>query len=43
MASSTITEKITKWASEGNIKYKKHAFIRMVERNVKVAEVEEAL
>lgn len=43
MTSSNILEKIKQWSSEGNIRYKKHAFIRIVERKIKVAEVEEAL
>lgn len=43
MTSSNIHEKIKQWSSEGNIRYKKHAFIRIVERKIKVAEVEEAL
>jgi len=43
MASSKIIEKIREWSVEGHINYKKHAFTRMVERKIKVSEVEEAL
>ena len=43
MVSSNILEKIKQWSSEGNIRFRKHAFIRLVERRIKVAEVEEAL
>ena len=38
-----IIEKIRHWSAEGKIRYKKHAFIRMVERRIKVDEMEQAL
>jgi hypothetical protein len=36
-------KKIHTCASEGRIRFKKHALIRMVERNLKISEIEEAL
>ena len=38
-----ILKKIHTCASEGRIRFKKHALIRMVERNLKIIEIEEAL
>lgn len=43
MTSSKIIEKVRQWSIDGNINFKKHAFIRMIERKIKVSEVEEAL
>lgn len=38
-----IIEKIREYAIQGNIRFKKHALVRVVERNIKIDEIEEVL
>jgi len=40
---SVIIEKIQEFSKHGNIRFKKHALIRAVERNIKIEEISEAL